>query len=161
VKAVTARRRTRRILLGLLAVTLVGALVGGLAAAGGTYDRYARAALLDPALRARAPGWTRPCWALARYVVAKPFCVHLDGRVAWVQKHDSDGDGDRHLLVVERFHLRIVKLTVELPVQRLPRLGAHVEVTGWLMKGGSGRDEIDTQRLVTGGRTYLTKAARG
>lgn len=69
----------------------------------------------------------------------------------WVQHHDPDGDGDRHLIVVSRLHGRIVKAARTLPVSDLPSIGTRIDAVGWLMRGASGHDEIDARRLVPGG----------
>lgn len=73
----------------------------------------------------------------------------------WIQKHDPDGDGDRHLIVISRLHPRIVKLAAVLPVARLPRIGARIDAVGWLSVGASGHTELDAQRYASGGRTAL------
>jgi hypothetical protein len=123
----------------------------------GAFESYPRTGLVTAAGRATAPAWTRPCWASAPYT-DQERCEHVSGRVIWVQKHDPDGDGDRHLLIIGRLHPRIVKLTARLPLDRLPRTGAHVDAVGWLITGASGRDEIDTQRFVWAGMTKTTQS---
>ena len=152
VSAPPRTRRGRRILALLLiaAVTLAGVVLAVLSA--GEFQRYPRTALLSAPQRAHAPAWTRPCWPTARYT-DKAECQHVRGRVVWIQKRDPDGDGDRHLLVVDRLHPRIVKLSRALGVDRLPRIGDRVDAVGWAMYGGSGRPEINTQRLLWRGTT--------
>jgi hypothetical protein len=142
----------RRILLGLLVVLVI---VGGIAAAllaPGVHQQYGRTALLTDAQRASAPAWTRPCWPTARWTT-KSVCVHVEGRVVWIQKHDPDGDGDRHLLVIARLHPRLVKLVRDMPVPTLPRIGSRIDAVGWLMHGASGRAEVLTQRFRWAGHT--------
>jgi hypothetical protein len=119
----------------------------------GVDDRYPRARLVTAVQRAAAPAWTRPCWAGA-LDDGRPDCVHVAGRVVWVQKHDPDGDGDRHLVVVTRLAAHIVKLDRRLPVRRLPGLGGWVDVTGTIEDGGSGHDEL----RVDGYRSGDTRA---
>ncbi|HEY6759210.1 MAG TPA: hypothetical protein VI318_06955 [Baekduia sp.] len=111
------------------------------------------------ALRADAPKWTRPCWDTPR-LTAEDTCAHVSGRVVWVQGHDPDNDGDRHLVIIDQLRPRIVKLPPGLYVPRLPRIGARVEVIGWQTQGGSGNAEVDTQRLLWGGHVWLTVHTR-
>jgi hypothetical protein len=118
----------------------------------GVYDGYDRVALIGAAGQARAPEWTRPCWVSAR-TEDKPQCVHVTGRVVWIQKHDPDGDGDRHLIVVSRLRPRIVKLDRLLPITHLPRIGSWIDVVGWLDFGASGHHEVRAQRYAGGGET--------
>jgi hypothetical protein len=142
----------------VLAVVVVAA-VAAVLAAGGTYESVRRTALLTRAGQQRAPAWSSPCWPTAAWT-DKPSCVHLSGRVVWIQRRDSDGDGDRHLLVASRLHGRIVKLTQALAISigRLPRLGTRVDAVGWLMRGGSGHFEVNTQRLTFAGRSWSVEA---
>jgi hypothetical protein len=123
----------------------------------GDFRSYPRAGLLTAARRAAAPAWTKPCWASAPST-EQQRCEHVSGRVVWVQKHDPDGDGDRHLLIIGRLHPRIVKLSAHLPLDRLPRIGAHVDAVGWLMTGASGRGEVDTERFVWAGTVKTTQS---
>lgn len=85
------------------------------------------------------PAWTRPCWRQTD--IFSRICGQVDGRVVWRQLHDSDGDGDRHLLVVEGFSAHLVKLRAGSPIP-VPGIGAGVRFTGRVMRGASGRDEL-------------------
>jgi hypothetical protein len=152
---VTPRRR--RISLTVAAVLFVLAAVAALVASRGVYATYPRSALLSSSQQLRAPDWTEPCWPTARWT-DKRTCARVRGRVVWVQKHDADGDGDRHLLVVDRFDSKIVKLTTGLALPRLPRIGAQVDAVGWLMRGGSGHIELNAQRFRWAGRSWSTQA---
>jgi hypothetical protein len=125
------------VLVGLL-------LIAGLLAidlARGSYQAMPRDALITPQRTAAGPAWTRPCWA-GVFDSDQRSCVRVVGRVVWVQKHDPDGDGDRHLIVVARLHAHIVKFTRAFPGRFVPGLGARIDVTGWVEVGASGRDEI-------------------
>jgi hypothetical protein len=134
------------------------ALVAVLAALAsrGVYARYPRRALLTRDGQLRAPAWTAPCWPTAPWT-DKAVCAHVRGRVFWIEKRDADGDADRHLLVIDRFHTRIVKLTQRLGVAHLPRIGARIDAVGWLMSGVSGRTELNAQRLRAGSRSWSTQ----
>jgi hypothetical protein len=134
--------------LGTAVLAAVGLAV--LLAVGGVYDTYDRTQLTSPAGRSRAPAWTRPCWDSARGAPDYRRCVHVKGRVLWTQKHDDDGDGDRHLIVVSRLHPRIVNLRRDLGVGPLPRIGARIDAVGWLAVGGSGHDEIEAVSYRSG-----------
>jgi hypothetical protein len=135
----------------LVLVVLLG-LAGGvtIALSAGAYEGYPRTRLLTAEQRSRAPDWTRPCWPTARWS-GERICSHVAGRVVWIERNDPDGDADRHLIVMSRLHPRIVKVSRELAVSHLPRIGTRVDAVGWRMTGGSGRNEVDAIRLVPGG----------
>jgi hypothetical protein len=124
----------------------VVAVVALIAFAPGTYDSYPRHALLGQARQARAPGWTRPCWPRATDD-GDPPCVHVKGRIVWIQRHDPDGDGDRHFVVIARLHPRIVKIGRDFPIAHLPRIGSAIDATGYLSEGASGHEEVDAIRF--------------
>jgi hypothetical protein len=67
----------------------------------------------------------------------------VEGRVVWVQRHDPDGDGDRHVFVVSRLHVRIVKIRSGVHLERLPSVGSAFSIVGFVKTGGSGHEEID------------------
>jgi hypothetical protein len=147
----------KRIALGLLAVLVVAAAGLAILLAPGDHRSYPRQEILWPAQQARAPRWTSPCWPTARWT-DKAQCVHVSGRVVWTQKQDPDGDGDRHLLIVGRLHPRVVKLVRGMRTAGLPGIGTRVDAVGWLMRGASGRDEVDAQRVTWGGRSAFAQA---
>jgi hypothetical protein len=151
---VVRRRRGRRVAAAVLLVLLAVAGVAAILLARGTYDTYPRTALIDAEFHPKpgAPAWTRPCQG-AQPSGGEHSCVRVRGRVIWIQGRDPDGDGDRHLIVMARLHPRIVEVSAELGAGGLPSLGTRVDATGWLQTGGSGHREIDTKRLVWGGRT--------
>lgn len=141
------RPRGRRVALAtLLVVLLLAAGVTG----PGSYETYPRSALLTPAGQRDAPAWTRPCWARARKL-REPTCAHVSGRVVWIQHEDPDGDGDRHLVIVGRLRLRVVKIPKTLPVSKLPGYGTRIDAVGYLSLGSSGHPEVIAARLVPGG----------
>lgn len=152
-----ARRRWLRAVAIVGGLVLVVAIIAVVLLAPGDHRTYPRLAILWPAQQRNAPAWTKPCWPTARWT-DKAECVHVSGRVVWIQKHDPDGDGDRHLLIVGRLHPRVVKLVRGMAVPGLPRIGTKVDAVGWLMRGGSGHDEIDAQRVSWGGRSWLVQA---
>lgn len=115
----------------------------------GTFQRIGRDALITPERHAAGPAWTRPCWASV-FDSDQRACVRVTGRVVWIQKHDPDGDGDRHLVVVSRLRPHIVKLNRAFPLPHLPGLGANVAVTGWIEVGAHGRDEIRALTYASG-----------
>jgi hypothetical protein len=143
----------RRVLLGVLAALLIIATLGSVALARGRYDTYARARLSSAAY---APAWTAPCRASAA-PRDRTTCARIAGRVVWIQKHDPDGDGDRHLIVVSRLRPRIVKVPTDLPLRHLPRLGSRVQATGWIVVGASGHAEVDPLVLHAAGETVRTE----
>jgi hypothetical protein len=129
---------------------VVVVLLAAVAVGPGSYETYPRSALLTAAGQRAAPAWTRPCWRLARKR-RESTCVHVSGRVAWIQHEDPDGDGDRHLVLVGRLHPRVVKIPKTLAVSQLPGYGTRVDAVGYLFRGSSGRLEVMATRLVPGG----------
>jgi hypothetical protein len=73
----------------------------------------------------------------------------------WAEKSDPDGDGDRHLVLVVRKHLRIVKLPKRFDLGPLPRLGTPVDAVGYVMRGARGRSEVDAARIAFGDRVHV------
>lgn len=145
-------RLLRRVLLAVLAVALVVAGVLAILLSRGSYGTYPKAEVVGRSARHDLPAWTR--WCRGKPPSAGNFaCSRVAGRVIWVQKHDPDGDGDRHLIVMARLHPRIVKLAKAFPLPSLPGIGAHVDAVGWVQVGASGHAEIDTIHLVASGRT--------
>jgi hypothetical protein len=154
VEATRSRRSKglRRVAAAVLVLVVLAGVVAIVALAPGSYQTYPRTSLLTAAARRAAPAWTRPCWATARRL-AETTCAHVAGRVVWIQHHDPDGDGDRHLIVIGRLHPRIVKVALTLPVSHLPGYGTRIDAVGYLYRGASGKMEVDAARLVPGGPT--------
>jgi hypothetical protein len=146
------RWRGRRVALAVFALVIGLAAIALLTVGSGTYETFPRTGLLTPAQRYEAPAWTKPCWRDALYR-DDTTCAHVNGRVVWIQRRDSDGDGDRHLVLMVHLHPRIVKISRDLPVSRLPRIGTRIEVAGYLLVGGSGRPEIEARTFRPGGPT--------
>jgi hypothetical protein len=144
------RRRARRVVAGVLVALLVAAGVAALLLSRGAYETYPARALVGPAKRSPLPSWTRFCQVTPPTAKTKD-CGHVRGRVVWVQKRDPDGDGDRHLIVVERLHPRIVKVPHDAGPVKVPSLGTRVEAIGWLVQGASGHSEIQSLYLRYGG----------
>jgi hypothetical protein len=121
-----------------------------IACSSGVYVSYPRHALLGHERQATAPAWTRPCWDHATDD-GDPPCVHVKGRIVWIQRHDPDGDGDRHFIVMARLHPRIVKISREFHLPHLPRIGSSIDAVGYVARGGSGHDEVEAIRFTTAG----------
>jgi hypothetical protein len=144
------RRWLRFVVFGVgFGVLLMAVLVA--VASRGRVDRYPRAKLVTQLEQSAAPRWTLPCWTVARWS-GYSTCLRVTGRVVWRQKHDSDGDGDRHLLVVSRLHVHLVKLAKDFAAVPLPRVGERVDAVGWMGRGSHGRTELATIRFAAGGR---------
>jgi hypothetical protein len=122
---------------GLLVVLVLGAVV--VTAARGVYDLSP-----FPGDPASAPSWTRPCFQATSQYDHEPQCARVRGRVVWREISDPDGDGDRHVVVLSRMRLRVVKL---LAGQALPGVGAEVEAVGFTTVGASGEREIVAEAL--------------
>ncbi|HWI73832.1 MAG TPA: hypothetical protein VNT55_17865 [Baekduia sp.] len=134
----------------MLVVLLLVAGVVTLLLSRGAYATYPRDALIGSAKRSHLPSWTRFCQVTPPEAKTEQ-CGHVTGRVVWIQKRDPDGDGDRHLIVVERLHPRIVKIPHDAGPVKLPSLGARVDAIGWLVMGGSGHREVHSLYLRYGG----------
>jgi hypothetical protein len=134
----------------LLLLVAVAATVAVVALRSGGYQTFPRSELLTGAARHAAPAWTRPCWSIARWTSDRT-CGHVEGRVVWIQRHDPDGDGDRHLIVVGRWHPHIVKVASARRISHLPGLGTRIDAVGYVYRGASGKLEINALRLVPGG----------
>lgn len=147
----------RRLVLGVLALLLVVAAVAALLLSRGQYDTYPRAGLGAAA----APAWTAPCRADRGVGRDHTVCARVAGRVVWIQKHDPDGDGDRHMILVARLHPRIVKVPLGFPLGHLPRLGSRVAATGWIVVGASGHDEIEPRVIHASGEVAHAPARAG
>jgi hypothetical protein len=122
------------LLVVVLAVTAVA-----VTAAGGAYDVSPYPS--DPASAAR---WTMPCFHATSRYQHEPLCARVRGRVVWREASDPDGDGDRHIVVLSRLRLRVVKLR---DGQALPGVGAKVEAVGFTTVGASGEREIVAETL--------------
>lgn len=136
------RRRAFVRVAGALIVALVAAVVAvdfGV----GRFTSYQTAFLPRPGAGPSIPSWTRPCWR--RLDSLHPYslkCGRVRGIVVWVQRHDPDGDGDRHLLVLAGYHLVSVKIPVSVSISHLPGLGSVVTAAGRLDRGGHGELSI-------------------
>jgi hypothetical protein len=158
--ATVGPRRGRRVALSLLAIVTLVAGAAAFLVSGGASDEYRRTELVTKAQRAAAPAWTRPCWAVAPWA-GYARCIHVRGRVMWVQKQDPDGDGDRHLFVASRFRIHIVKIPKALPGLPTPAIGTRIDATGWEGRGSHGRTELSTLRLTwAGGGAELPRDGR-
>jgi hypothetical protein len=145
------RPNWRRLARGL--VVLLAAVVAVLAVSSfavGRFTRYPVSFLAPPAAGHRTPAWTRPCWRQLGH--PHPYvltCGRVRGIVLWVQHHDPDGDGDRHLLVLAGYHVVSVKIPREVAVEHLPGIASVVTATGLLDHGAHGELSI---RVGTLGR---------
>jgi hypothetical protein len=144
------RGRVRQIGAALLVVVVLVAGTLVTVSSRGEIQTYPRTALVTRAQQAHAPAWTRSCWAVAPWT-DHSTCLHIGGRVVWVEKHDPDGDGDRHLLVAARLHVHLVKLPGAMVMRQAPAIGAHIDAVGWMSRGSHGRTELDTVLLKSEG----------
>jgi hypothetical protein len=138
------RRLLRRLVTGLLVVAAGLLAVALIAFAPGSWETYARVDLATEEGRRAAPAWTEPCWSKAERKRER-LCAHVEGRIVWIQQHDPDGDGDRHLVVVSRLRPRIVKVGLRLGVGALPGIGSRIAATGFLVRGASGQFEVESE----------------
>lgn len=74
-------------------------------------------------------------------------CRSAEGRVVFVEAHDSDGDGDAHFVVVDSQGITLPGLTAikvprRLRPHPLPGLGDLISAAGGVQAGSHGEDEI-------------------
>lgn len=149
-------RRRRRVAWATAILLLAISVTGFVIASAGDYATYPRDRLFGAGGRTTAPAWTAGCRSPSPSPVAHD-CVHVRGHVVWRQTSDSDGDGDRHLVVAARRDLHVIKLARWISVGRLPRLGASIDAVGYAMEGSRGRDEVNVERLEAGGHVYRAR----
>jgi hypothetical protein len=128
----------RRILIALAVAAFAAVAFVAVSAARGSYE------IVPPRViggrRAQPPGWSRPCWVFDSPRSSVPFslrCARVAGTVVYVERHDPDGDGDRHLIVLAGLHLVKVKFPRRVKVA-LPGIGSTVHLVGSAPAGGSG-----------------------
>ena len=72
----------------------------------------------------------------------------VTGRVLWTPKSDNDIGEQRHLLLLARFNVRLVKADPARPGVRVPGLGTKVTVVGPVTRTKSGRKQIFALRVT-------------
>lgn len=130
--------RRRKLLLGAGGSLLVLAVAVLILGSGGSWDTYPGPQRVTRATVARAPAWTRPCWA-GRHI-GKPVhvyeCARLEGRVVWVINEEERHGGDAHIIVMESLRIRFAKMS--LADRRrfgVPGIGHRVTFVGPVTKG--------------------------
>jgi hypothetical protein len=154
-------RRLRRLPARALALVLgVAAVVAVLAAVDIRSSRYDAVGLsmINGPRAVRVPAWTQPCRRRDRRWAYTLPCATVKGRVLHVQRHDPDGDGDRHLVLLAGLHIVIVKIPRSVATPHLPGFGATVRATGVLSRGRAGLPVIDVARPPLGSRRFSDSA---
>jgi hypothetical protein len=86
-----------------------------------------------------------------------PSCRSTEGRIAYVEKVDPDGDGDAHFVVVDSQGITLPDLTAidvrkGLRPHPLPGIGDLISAAGPVQKGSYGQSQIHALELHVAGR---------
>jgi hypothetical protein len=85
-----------------------------------------------------------------------PSCRSTEGRIAYVEKVDPDGDGDAHFVIVDHQGITLPELTA-IDVRRglrpdpLPGIGDLISAAGPVQVGSYGQDQIHALELHVAG----------
>ena len=99
-----------------------------------------------PAATATATASPRPALRRARCPAGVPGCASVQGRVAYVERVDPDGDGDLHVVVlagrVTAPGATAIDVSKDLRPRRDPRVGDLVAAAGPVQTGSYGQKQI-------------------
>jgi hypothetical protein len=84
-----------------------------------------------------------------------PNCAAVTGRVLHIQRHDPDGDGDIHLILISKDSLTgpgisLVKIPIDRRPDILPGRLQWVSVVGYTYYGQDGEKNLDMLHLRIG-----------
>ena len=100
----------------------------------------------QPSASAEAPRVER-----ARCAAAAANCAAVTGRVLYVERVDTDGDGDAHYVLaggnVTARGVSVIDVGRHLRPRRLPRLGELVSAAGPVFTGSYGQRQIEATEL--------------
>jgi hypothetical protein len=141
------RRRTKLLIsVGIVLLALVVAAIVVAAPGGVTYfDRRDESA-------AQAPSWAAPCFHRQprRDRPLLHFCARVRGRVVHVRKENWHGRAPEvHFAMIARFHLWIVKLPLDEPIEP-PGIASTVTVVGPVLRVRFGLPEVQAWRMTRG-----------
>jgi hypothetical protein len=156
--SVRGLRLAGRIVLGVLVLAVLLVAAAAATAGAGVWETVPHRSVEQRSLG--LPAWTRGCWN-GHESNDTTVCVRVKGRIVWVQHHDPDGDGDRHVALVSRFHVRLVKVPAILGAGPLPGRGQELTAIGYDLRGASGHQEIDAARLSWDDHVYDAPPVRG
>jgi hypothetical protein len=100
--------------------------------------------------RGGVAAWSTGCWAESTAHDGRVYtlpCARVDGFVLYRERHDPDGDGDRHALVAAGRQLVIVKMPRGSRTASLPGPGRHLTAVGFLDKGRFGLPVVETTHV--------------
>jgi len=131
-----------------LAVALVTMALSG--CAGGAHGREPEPAPRVIGVSGRASSEERV--APSRCPSVLPRCRSAEGRIVFVEAHDSDGDGDAHFVLVDLQGITLpgltaVKVPRRLRPDPLPGLGDLISAAGQVQTGSHGEDEIHAREV--------------
>ncbi len=86
-----------------------------------------------------------------------PSCRRTEGRIAYVERVDPDGDGDAHFVIVDPQSITLPELTAidvrkGLRPRPLPGPGDLISAAGPVQKGSYGQSQIHALELHVAGR---------
>ncbi len=86
-----------------------------------------------------------------------PSCRSTEGRIAYVERVDPDGDGDAHFVIVDPQSITLPELTAidvrkGLRPDPLPGPGDLISAAGPVQKGSYGQSQIHALELHVAGR---------
>jgi len=120
-------------------------------------DQGAGAPVSDPPARQsdKRPG--SESVAPARCEPDRPACRSAEGRIAFVERVDPDGDGDAHFVIVDPQGITLPGLTAidvraGLRPAPLPEVGDLISAAGPVQTGSYGQSQIHALELHVAGR---------
>jgi len=149
-----ALRRHRAIALAAAVALVVAA--GGCGGEGGTETAARPPTDGDAAVRPAAKRATETV-APSRCPAGLPSCRSAEGRIAYVERVDPDGDGDAHFVIVDPQGISLPGLTAidvrpGLRPDPLPGPGDLISAAGPVQTGSYGQSQIHAIELHVAGR---------
>jgi hypothetical protein len=93
--------------------------------------------------------------AEARCPVGSPGCRSAEGRIVYIERHDPDGDGDAHFVILDpqgitSRGLTAIDVRAGLRPHPLPEVGDLVSAAGPVQTGSFGQSQIHAMVLHVG-----------
>jgi hypothetical protein len=138
----------------VLAAAVLLAIASGCGADSGTGERSAIGKEKPPAGREKPDG---VAVTPSRCPPGLPSCRSAEGRIAYVERVDPDGDGDAHFVIVDSQGITLPGLTAidvrkDLRPDPLPGAGDLISAAGPVQTGSYGQSQIHALELHVAGR---------
>jgi hypothetical protein len=155
-KAATWKRRRGGPIAGWVAVILLTA-VSGCGQIGDKADPEPEAAVIERPAAHSQPESPPEKVTPSHCPSGLPSCRSTEGRIAYVEKVDPDGDGDAHFVVVDSQSITLPELTAidvrkGLRPDPLPGIGDLISAAGPVQTGSYGQSQIHALELHVAGR---------